>query len=58
MGHVIIAEKLKHSGPDLVLHQDMSLFRLLDFFQASSILRVAEIRKAEIKQKIAGVLGV
>ncbi|MPZ59408.1 MAG: patatin-like phospholipase family protein [Rhizobiales bacterium] len=57
MGHVIVAEKLKHGAPDLTLHQDMNLFRLLDFFQASSILRVAEAKKAEIKAKLVAVLG-
>jgi NTE family protein len=57
MGHVITAEKLKHGAPDLTLHQDMSLFRLLDFFQASAILRVAEQKKPEIREKISGVIG-
>jgi NTE family protein len=57
MGHVIATEKLKHGPPDLILRQDMSLFRLLDFFQASSILRVAEQKKAEIREKILGAIG-
>jgi len=57
MGRVIIAEKLKHGVPDLMLHQDMRLFRLLDFFQASAILRVAETRKKEIREKIVAILG-
>ena len=57
MGHVIATEKLKHGAPHLILRQDMSLFRLLDFFQASSILRVAEQKKAEIREKILGVIG-
>jgi len=57
MGHVITAEKLKHGAPDLILRQDMSLFRLLDFFEASAILRVAEGKKADIRKKILGVLG-
>jgi NTE family protein len=56
MGHVIVQEKLKHGAPDLTLRQDMRLFRLLDFFQASSILRVAEAKKAEIREKIEAVL--
>ena len=56
MGHVIVAEKLKHGAPDLTLRQDMSLFRLLDFFQASAILRVAEMKKEEIREKIEAVL--
>lgn len=56
MGHIIVTEKLKHGAPDLLLRQNMNLFRLLDFFQASSILRVAGMRKAEIKEQIAAVL--
>jgi NTE family protein len=57
MGQVIVAEKLKHGAPDLMLRQDMRIFRLLDFFQASAILRVAEQKKAEIREKIVAVLG-
>jgi NTE family protein len=57
MGHVIVAEKLKHGAPDLTLRLDMSLFRLLDFFQASSILRVAEAKKDEIREKLVRVIG-
>ena len=56
MGHIIVTEKLKHAAPDLILRQDMSLFRLLDFFQATSILRVAGTRKADITEKIVEVL--
>ena len=57
MGHVIVTEKLKHGAPDLTLRQDMGLFRLLDFFQASSILRVAEAKKDEIRERIVNVIG-
>jgi NTE family protein len=57
MGQVIVTEKLKHGAPDLLLRQNMNLFRLLDFFQASSILRVAGMRKAEIKAQIAALIG-
>lgn len=56
MGHVIVAEKLKRGRPDLLLQQNMNLFRLLDFFQASSILRVAELRKADIARQIKELL--
>jgi NTE family protein len=56
MGHIIVTDKLKHAAPDLILRQDMSLFRLLDFFQATSILRVAGTRKADITEKIVEVL--
>lgn len=57
MGHVIVTEKLRHGAPDLLLRQNMNLFRLLDFFQASSILRIAGMRKREIQAQIAEVLA-
>ena len=57
MGNVIVREKLKHGAPDLIVRQDMRLFRLLDFFQASAILRVAETKKNEIRENVVAVLG-
>ena len=55
-GLAITAEKLKHSSPDLMLRPNVGIFRTLDFFQASAILRAAEPAKAEIKQKLAALL--
>ena len=42
MGQAIITEKLKHGAPDLIIRPNVGLFRTLDFFQASAILRVCE----------------
>ena len=42
MGHTIVAEKLKNGAPDLLLRPNVGIFRMLDFFQASAILRAAE----------------
>jgi len=42
MTSAIINEKLKHEAPDLLVQPNVGTFRLLDFFQASAILRVAE----------------
>jgi NTE family protein len=56
MSHTIVTAKLERGRPDLLLQQNLGLFRLFDFFQASSILRVAEQRKGEIREKIEAVL--
>jgi len=56
MGHAITTEKLRHGAPDLMVRPNVGLFRTLDFFQASAILRVCEPAKAEIRQKIAALL--
>ena len=42
MGQAITTEKLKHGAPDLIIRPNVGLFRTLDFFQASAILRVCE----------------
>jgi NTE family protein len=57
MAHAITAEKLKHGAPDLVIRPNVGLFRTLDFFQASAILRAAEPAKAEIKERLAKLLA-
>jgi len=57
MGQAIIAEKLKAGGPDLVIRPNVGIFRLLDFFQASAILRAAEPAKAEVKRMLGGLIG-
>jgi len=57
MGGAITSEKLKHGAPDLVIRPNVGLFRTLDFFQASAILRAAEPAKAEIKERLAALLA-
>jgi NTE family protein len=56
MGHTIVAEKLKAGRPDVVIRPNVSTFRLLDFLQASAILRAAEPAKAELKSRLAVLL--
>ena len=56
MGQTIVAEKLKAGGPDLVIRPNVGIFRLLDFFQASAILRAAEPAKAEVKGMLPKLL--
>jgi len=56
MGHTIVAHKLKEGAPDLVLRPNIGIFRMLDCFQASAILRAAEPIKAEVKEKLSALL--
>jgi len=57
MGNAITTEKLKHGAPDLMVRPNVGLFRTLDFFQASAILRAAEPAKAEIRAALASMIG-
>jgi NTE family protein len=57
MGNAITTEKLTHSTPDLIIRPKVGLFRTLDFFQASAILRAAEPAKAEIKERLVALIG-
>jgi NTE family protein len=57
MGSTIIAEKLKHTAPDLILRPQANAFRVADFSRASAILRAAEPLKAELKEKLGALLA-
>ncbi len=57
MGSAIVAAKLNHAAPDLVIRPNVAIFRALDFYQASAILRAADAVKAEVKEKLAELLG-
>ncbi len=46
MGSAILAAKLQHSAPDILIRPHVTVFRTLDFYQPSSILRAAEPVKA------------
>ncbi len=56
MSHTIVSHKLKEGAPDLVLRPNIGIFRMLDFFQASAILRAAEGIKIEVKEKLGALL--
>jgi NTE family protein len=56
MGRAIVNEKLKSGAPDIVLRPNIGIFRMLDFFRASAILRAAEPIKAEVKEKLSALL--
>ena len=57
MAHTIVTEKLKSGAPDLLVRPNVGIFRTLDFFQASAILRAAEPVKAEVKEKLGKLLA-
>jgi NTE family protein len=52
-----VSHKLKEGAPGLVLRPNIGIFRMLDFFQASAILRAAEPIKAEVKQRLGELLA-
>jgi NTE family protein len=57
MGNAITNEKLKHgNAPDLMIRPNVGLFRTLDFFHASAILRAAEPCKDEVKARLGELL--
>jgi NTE family protein len=57
MGSAIVAAKLSHAAPDLVIRPNVTIFRGMDFYQASAIIRAAEAAKAELKDKLGALLN-
>jgi len=57
MGSAIVAAKHEQGAPDLVLRPNVSIFRTLDFYQASAIIRSAEATRAELKEKLGALLA-
>ena len=57
MGQAITTEKLKHGAPDLIIRPNVGLFRTLDFFQASAILRVCEAVQGGDQAAAGGAAG-
>jgi NTE family protein len=57
MGSAIVAGKLNHGAPDLLIRPNVTIFRTLDFYQASAILRTADAVKAEVKEKLGTLLA-
>lgn len=57
MGSAILAAKLRHAAPDLVIRPNVSPFRGMDFSQVSSIIRSAESATYEMKQKLGALLA-
>jgi NTE family protein len=57
MGSTIVAAKHKNAAPDLVIKPNVAIFRTLDFYQASAILRSADPVKDEVKVKLGKLLN-
>jgi NTE family protein len=57
MGGAILTAKLNHSAPDLLIRPNVTIFRGMDFSQASAVIRSAEAAKAEIKEKLGKLLN-
>ena len=56
MGGAIVAAKLSHAAPDLLIRPNVTIFRTLDFYQASAILRAADAVKVEVKERLSKLL--
>jgi NTE family protein len=57
MSGAIIAAKLNHYSPDLLIRPNVGIFRTLDFYQATAILRAADAVKAEVKEGLGALLA-
>jgi NTE family protein len=57
MGSTIVAAKHRHAAPNLTIRPNVGIFRTLDFYQASAILRTAEAVKPEVKERLGGLLS-
>ena len=57
MGSAIVSAKLAHATPDLLIRPNVGIFRTLDFYQASAILRSAEATKAIVKERLGALLS-
>jgi len=56
MGSAIVSAKLAHATPDLLIRPNVGIFRTLDFYQASAILRSADATKAIVKERLGALL--
>ena len=57
MGSAIVSAKLAHATPDLLIRPNVGIFRTLDFYQASAILRSADTTKALVKDRLGALLA-
>jgi NTE family protein len=57
MGSAIVAAKLAHGAPDLVVRPNVNIFRTLDFYRATAILRAADAVKADVREKLGALLA-
>jgi NTE family protein len=57
MGSAIVAAKLAHGPPELVIRPNVGIFRTLDFYRATAILRSADAAKVDVKERLGTLLA-
>ncbi len=57
MGSAIIAAKLEHISPDLLIRPNVTIFHTMDFLKASAIIRAAEAGNTELKARLSTLLN-
>jgi NTE family protein len=57
MGSTIVAAKHKQAPPNLLIRPNVTIFRTLDFYQASAILRSADTVKTEVKEQLGALIA-
>ena len=57
MSSAIVDAKLAQGAPDLVIRPNVAIFRTLDFYQATAILRSADAAKADVKKRLGALLS-
>ena len=57
MSSAIVEAKLAQGAPDLVIRPNVAIFRTLDFYQATAILRSADAAKADVKKRLGALLA-
>ena len=57
MSSTIVEAKLAQGAPELVIRPNVAIFRTLDFYQATAILRSADAAKADVKKRLSALLA-
>lgn len=52
----VVAERLEHGRPDILIRPNINLFRVLDFLKARAIIRAADPAKDELKRTLEKAL--
>jgi NTE family protein len=52
----VVADRLAHNGPDVVIRPNINVFRILDFLKARAIIKAADPAKDETKRALEKAL--
>jgi len=52
----VVAERLTHNGPDILIRPNINVFRVLDFLKARAIIKATEPAKDELKRALEKAL--